>query len=147
MKGPTEIIDLTSDDECDVGLQAVKPQSHFAKYAEQQAEPDKVQHGTHICSIKQEAGENRNSSGPTQSTDQIIPSVLKQGLLSIDNLVPFHASPIAATLLCRQFWKAGNNYDGLMSKIPVQSNLIALIIYYHTLLLRNVNAFMQIFFS
>ena len=120
MKGPTEIIDLTSDDECDAGLKAVKVESDFVERTEQEAESDKVQLATHICSVKQESEENRNPSGPTQSTDHSSSSVLEQGLSPVDNLGPSYTSPIAPAPLCRQFWKAGDYDDGLGSKIPVQ---------------------------
>ncbi|KAI9126532.1 hypothetical protein K1719_002128 [Acacia pycnantha] len=103
MKGHTEIIDLSSDDECDVVLKAVKLESYFAVHGEQDSEG------------------NMNSSGPTQSTGHSGSSVLEQGLSPVDNLYPSDTSPIAAAPLCRQFWKAGNYDDGLGSKIPVQN--------------------------
>ncbi|XP_028783973.1 protein MICRORCHIDIA 6 isoform X1 [Neltuma alba] len=122
MKGPTEIINLSSDDECDTGLKAVKLGSDFAEHAEKQAESNKVQQATHLCSAKQDSEENRNSGGPSQSTGHSSSSMLGHGLSPVDNSGPSYTSPIAAAPLCRQFWKAGNyDDDGLGPKIPVQN--------------------------
>ncbi|KAK4270770.1 hypothetical protein QN277_019542 [Acacia crassicarpa] len=103
MKGHTEIIDLSSDDECDVVLKAAKLESDFAVHGEEDSEG------------------NMNSSGPTQGTGHGGSSVLEQGLSPVDNLYPSYTSPIAAEPLCRQFWKSGNYDDGLGSKVPVQN--------------------------
>ncbi|KAK4264356.1 hypothetical protein QN277_025548 [Acacia crassicarpa] len=115
MKGPTEMIDLSSDDECDDGLKAVKLEPDFAG---QQAKSDKVQHATHICSVKQD---HRNSIGPMQSIGHNSSNALEQGPSPVNNLGPSYTSTIATAPICRQFWKAGNYDDGLGSKIPSQN--------------------------
>lgn len=128
---PTEIIDLSSDDECgDVCLKTVKLESDFVVDAKQQNETNKGQlakhQKSHIRSTKQDSEDNRSSSGPALSTGHSSSSVLEQGLSPVDDSGLSSTSPIGAAPLCRQFWKAGNYDEGLCSKIPVQSNLISL---------------------
>ncbi|KAK8465788.1 hypothetical protein PHAVU_009G176500 [Phaseolus vulgaris] len=110
--GPTEIVDLSSDDESEtVCLKAVKLEGDFVMDKKCQS------HTT-----GQDSEENLSSNGP--STGHSNSSVLEQGPSPVDDTCISYVSPIGAAPLCRQFWKAGNYDDGIGSKVTVQSNPI-----------------------
>ncbi|RDX71182.1 Protein MICRORCHIDIA 6, partial [Mucuna pruriens] len=122
--GPTEIVDLSSDDESEkVGFKAVKLEEGFVMDVKQYNEFDKgrlAKHKRSQCrTTGQDSEENISSNGP--STGHSNSSVLEQGPSSIDDTGISYASPIGAAPLCRQFWKAGNYDDGLGSKVTVQN--------------------------
>ncbi|TKY73522.1 MORC family CW-type zinc finger protein 3 [Spatholobus suberectus] len=123
--GPTEIVDLSSDDESEkVGFKDVKLEDDFVMDAKQYNEPDKGQLAKHKRSRShtttgQDSEENISSNGP--STGHSNSSVLEQGPSPIDDTGISYVSPIGAAPLCRQFWKAGNYDDGPGSKVTVQN--------------------------
>ncbi|KAL9314108.1 hypothetical protein ACSQ67_019560 [Phaseolus vulgaris] len=107
--GPTEIVDLSSDDESEtVCLKAVKLEGDFVMDKKCQS------HTT-----GQDSEENLSSNGP--STGHSNSSVLEQGPSPVDDTCISYVSPIGAAPLCRQFWKAGNYDDGIGSKVTVQN--------------------------
>ncbi|KAK7354033.1 hypothetical protein VNO80_19489 [Phaseolus coccineus] len=104
--GPTEIVDLSSDDESEtVCLKAVKLEGDFKRCQ------------SHTTG--QDSEENLSSNGP--STGHSNSSVLEQGPSPVDDTGISYVSPIGAAPLCRQFWKAGNYDDGIGSKVTVQN--------------------------
>ncbi|XP_022636271.1 protein MICRORCHIDIA 6 isoform X2 [Vigna radiata var. radiata] len=107
--GPTEIVDLSSDDESEtVCLKAVKLEGDFVTDKRYQS------HTT-----RQDSEENLSSTGP--STGHSNSSVLEQGPSPVDDTGISYVSPIGAAPLCRQFWKAGNYDDRIGSKVTVQN--------------------------
>ncbi|XP_027356973.1 protein MICRORCHIDIA 6 isoform X2 [Abrus precatorius] len=122
--GPTEIVDLSSDDESEKGgFKPVKLEADFIMDSEQHNETHKGQLAKRKRSRSHATGpdseENISSTGP--STGHSNSSVLEQGLSPIDDTGISYASPICAAPICRQFWKAGNYDDRLGSKVTVQN--------------------------
>ncbi|WVZ21427.1 hypothetical protein V8G54_008749, partial [Vigna mungo] len=107
--GPTEIVDLSSDDESEtVCLKAVKLEGDFVTDKRYQS-----------YTTRQDSEENLSSTGP--STGHSNSSVLEQGPSLVDDTGISYVSPIGAAPLCRQFWKAGNYDDRIGSIVTVQN--------------------------
>ncbi|KAK7301547.1 hypothetical protein RJT34_12413 [Clitoria ternatea] len=122
--GPTEIVDLSSDDDSEkVVTKAVKLEADFVMDVRQHNETNKGRSAKHnrtrSHTARQDSEENISSNGP--STGHSNSSVLEQGPSPVDDTGISYASPICAAPICRQFWKAGNYDDGLGSKVTVQN--------------------------
>ncbi|XP_038686675.1 protein MICRORCHIDIA 6-like isoform X1 [Tripterygium wilfordii] len=104
-------------------MEAVKLESDFIGNMMQQSDCWKPGLNEHQKfknqSRRQESEENRSSN--VLSTGQSSSSVLEQGQSPVDDTGVCSTSSICPAPLCRQFWKAGNYDDGLVSKITLQN--------------------------
>ncbi|KAJ7956214.1 protein MICRORCHIDIA 6 [Quillaja saponaria] len=122
--GTTEIVDLSSDDECgDVNLRAVKLEPDVIGRSLQPQTSNQGQIATHLKSLIQSwrQGSDGKRSPNALSTGHSSSSVLDHEPSPVDDAGLSSTSPMCPAPICRQFWKAGNYDDGLGSRVKLQN--------------------------